>query len=71
MIDSGDGWATRYVPYNGSGVLRPWLIHRGTLPRIAVTLGTVAPALTGLGPVERIVQFAGAIDAAWRASKSA
>ena len=54
-----DGWSMRYVPYNGGAVLPEWLMSRPERPRIAVTLGTVAPRLTGLGPVERIIAAAG------------
>jgi len=57
------GWPIRYVPYNGGGVLPEWLFERGDRPLIAVTLGTVAPAMTGLGPVERIVAIAPEVDA--------
>ncbi|MCP2164994.1 nucleotide disphospho-sugar-binding domain-containing protein [Goodfellowiella coeruleoviolacea] len=58
------GWAMRYVPYNGGGVLPDWLAQdTGGRPRIAVTLGTVAPRVTGLGPVERLLAVAPRVDA--------
>ncbi|MBV9846667.1 MAG: DUF1205 domain-containing protein [Kutzneria sp.] len=58
------GWSMRYVPYNGGGVLPPWLFaDRGGRRLIAVTLGTVAPGMSGLGPVERIIAAAPEVDA--------
>jgi UDP:flavonoid glycosyltransferase YjiC (YdhE family) len=57
------GWPMRYVPYNGGGVLPCWLFDRSDRPLIAVTLGTVAPGMTGLGPVERIIELASEVDA--------
>jgi UDP:flavonoid glycosyltransferase YjiC (YdhE family) len=57
------GWPMRYVPYNGGGVLPAWLTEQPRLPRIAVTLGTVAPRVTGLGPVERVIESAKSIEA--------
>jgi UDP:flavonoid glycosyltransferase YjiC (YdhE family) len=58
-----EGWSMRYVPYNGGGVEPEWLDAAGDRPRIAVTLGTVAPQLTGLGPVERVIAAAPDVDA--------
>jgi UDP:flavonoid glycosyltransferase YjiC (YdhE family) len=58
-----EGWPMRYVPYNGGGQLPGWLTARPERPRIAVTLGTVAPLMTGLGPVERVAAAAEKIDA--------
>ncbi|MEC3975003.1 nucleotide disphospho-sugar-binding domain-containing protein [Amycolatopsis sp. H20-H5] len=64
LTERPTGWSMRYVPYGGGTVLPPWLLReRGGRPRIAVTLGTVAPSTTGLGPVERIIDAAGGIDA--------
>jgi UDP:flavonoid glycosyltransferase YjiC (YdhE family) len=57
------GWSMRYVPYNGGGVLPKWLRTPAERPRIAVTLGTVVPAMEGLGPVQRILEVAGSVDA--------
>ncbi|MBV8934059.1 MAG: DUF1205 domain-containing protein [Kutzneria sp.] len=57
-------WPMRYVPYNGGGVLPSWLREMPAgRPRIAVTLGTVAPRVNGLGPVERIIAAAPDVDA--------
>ncbi|GDY32293.1 nucleotide disphospho-sugar-binding domain-containing protein [Gandjariella thermophila] len=57
------GWSMRYVPYNGGAVLPEWLVRPAERPRIAVTLGTVVPRMSGLGPVERIVAAARHVDA--------
>ena len=57
-----EGWSMRYVPYNGGGVEPSWL-GEAQRPRVAVTLGTVAPAMSGLGPVERIIAAAPDVDA--------
>jgi UDP:flavonoid glycosyltransferase YjiC (YdhE family) len=56
-------WPMRYVPYNGGAVLPDWLIRPAERPRIAVTLGTVVPRLSGLGVVDRIVAAAPGMDA--------
>jgi UDP:flavonoid glycosyltransferase YjiC (YdhE family) len=58
-----EGWSMRYVPYNGGGVEPEWLGEAGGRPRVAVTLGTVAPQMNGLGPVERIIAAAPDVDA--------
>jgi UDP:flavonoid glycosyltransferase YjiC (YdhE family) len=60
------GWSMRYVPYNGGGTLPSWLVEhreRSNRPLVAVTLGTVAPSVSGLGPVERIIALAPEVDA--------
>ncbi|MFC0545392.1 nucleotide disphospho-sugar-binding domain-containing protein [Kutzneria chonburiensis] len=57
-----EGWPMRYVPYNGGGVEPSWLAEAHK-PRVAVTLGTVAPSMNGLGPVERIIEAAPGVDA--------
>jgi hypothetical protein len=58
-----EGWSMRYVPYNGGGVEPSWLAEPGDRPRVAVTLGTVAPQMNGLGPVERVIAAAPDVDA--------
>lgn len=57
------GWSMRYVPYNGGCVLPKWLRTPVERPRITVTLGTIVPALEGLGPVQRMLEIAGSVDA--------
>jgi UDP:flavonoid glycosyltransferase YjiC (YdhE family) len=58
-----EGWSMRYVPYNGGGIVPSWLAEAPGRPRVAVTLGTVAPSMNGLGPVERIIAAAADVDA--------
>lgn len=63
---SGDAhadWSLRYLPYNGGGVVPEWLHTPARRPRIAVTLGTTAPGFGGLGPLDRVIELAGGIDA--------
>lgn len=57
------GWPMRYVPYNGGAQLPAWLREPPSRPRVAVTLGTVAPGMTGIGEVERVVAAAAELDA--------
>ncbi len=57
------GWPMRYVPYNGGGVLPDWLLPQPARPRIAVTLGTVLPAMGGLGGLSALLDAAATIDA--------
>jgi UDP:flavonoid glycosyltransferase YjiC (YdhE family) len=57
------GWPMRYVPYNGGGVLPGWLQAPADRPRIAVTLGTVAPGTVGTAPLGRILELADHVDA--------
>ncbi|MBV9843748.1 MAG: DUF1205 domain-containing protein [Kutzneria sp.] len=65
MIDGEpEGWSARYVPYNGGGVLPRWLSEsRQNRPRVAVTFGTVAPTMNGLGALRRVVDVAAGVDA--------
>jgi len=58
-----EGWSSRYIPYNGGAVLPSWLVQAPSRPRVAVTLGTVAPTMNGFGTVRRIVDVAAGIDA--------
>ena len=50
------GWPMRYTPYASEAVLPTWLLepprHR---PRICVTMGTAAPALKHLKPLDIII----------------
>lgn len=59
-------WPMRYIPFNGGTVLPEWLAPGAPepkQPRIAVTLGSVAPQLNGLAPISPILALAGDIDA--------
>ncbi|MEU7865159.1 nucleotide disphospho-sugar-binding domain-containing protein [Dactylosporangium sp. NPDC049140] len=37
------GLRMRYVPFNGTAVLEPWLLEAPTRPRVLLTLGTILP----------------------------
>lgn len=63
LADDSTGWRMQYVPYNGGGVTPEWLTEKTDRPRIGVTLGTVAPKMTGLGEVEQVIAAAPKIDA--------
>jgi L-noviosyl transferase len=41
--DAAPGQVTRYVPYNGPGVLADWMLARSERKRVCVTLGTGLP----------------------------
>lgn len=58
-------WPMRHIPYNGSGRFEPWQTTPPALrrQRIAVTLGTVAPMVTGVNVVGRIIAAATGLDA--------
>jgi UDP:flavonoid glycosyltransferase YjiC (YdhE family) len=56
------GWSMRYLPYNGGAVMPDWLTTPPTKPRVAVTLGTVAPS-RGLKSACRVIDAAEDVDA--------
>jgi UDP:flavonoid glycosyltransferase YjiC (YdhE family) len=57
------GWSVRYVPYNGGGILPSWMSAPIAWPRVAVTLGTLAPETLGIDPIRRIIHIAEGHDA--------
>ncbi|OKI07175.1 hypothetical protein A6A06_36365 [Streptomyces sp. CB02923] len=57
------GWPMRALPYTTGAVLPPWLLERPARPRVAVTLGTLRPQLSGVGELRTVVRAAGAVDA--------
>lgn len=57
------GWSMAYLPYNGGAALPDWLTNPSRRPRIAVTLGTVAPRMTGLDPLRNLIDSANRVDA--------
>ncbi|WP_035796863.1 nucleotide disphospho-sugar-binding domain-containing protein [Kitasatospora mediocidica] len=57
------GWPMRPVAYSGEGELPLSLPSPARRPRVAVTLGTVAPKLDGLSRIERVVEAAARVDA--------
>jgi len=64
MTDGEHGdLALRPVPCNGGGRLPEWLTTPPQRPRIAVTLGTISPAMGGLDRIRRVVGAAAGVDA--------
>jgi UDP:flavonoid glycosyltransferase YjiC (YdhE family) len=63
MGTPSQGWAMRYVPFNGGGQLPDWLLRTPERPRVIVTLGTVIPGFVGLGPLQWLADVAGGLDA--------
>lgn len=54
-IASTTEWLMRYVPYNESRVVPAWIVRPPARPRICLTLGSVVPALGGIGVLRDIV----------------
>ncbi|GAB1646470.1 nucleotide disphospho-sugar-binding domain-containing protein [Krasilnikovia sp. MM14-A1259] len=63
MVPEPDGWSVRCVPYSTGAVLPDWLSESPQRRRVAVSLGTVTPAVEGPGLMRRIVGVAAGIDA--------
>ncbi len=61
--DRADTWSMRYVPYNGGGVLPPWVLAPRERPLVTVTLGSVLPRMAGVGALRPFVAVAGAAPA--------
>ncbi|MFI8500132.1 nucleotide disphospho-sugar-binding domain-containing protein [Streptomyces sp. NPDC085524] len=57
------GLRMRYLPYNGGGIVPAELLHRGTRPRVVVTLGTVLTELDGVRAIGRLIEAAASADA--------
>ncbi|WP_020499728.1 nucleotide disphospho-sugar-binding domain-containing protein [Sciscionella marina] len=53
----------RPVAYNGGARLPEWLLEPPERPRIAVTLGSVLPAMAGLGALDGLLTAMGSVDA--------
>lgn len=63
--DERDGvpwWPMRFVPYNGGSTVPDWALHPPRRPRIAVTLGTVVPVMTGVSNLTVVVEALGGMD---------
>lgn len=57
-----DQWLMRYVPYNESRVVPAWVTRPAARPRVCVTLGTVLPALGGLGALRGVLTELSTMD---------
>ncbi|HEY2224439.1 nucleotide disphospho-sugar-binding domain-containing protein [Actinomycetospora sp.] len=65
QLDERDGapwWPMRFVPYNGGGAVPDWALHRPARPRIAVTLGTVVPVMSGVTNLTVVIEALGGMD---------
>ena len=63
--DGAPWWPMRFVPYNGGIVVPVWALHRPDRPdrpRIAATLGTVVPAVSGLSSLAVVIEALGGMD---------
>jgi UDP:flavonoid glycosyltransferase YjiC (YdhE family) len=60
--DGAPWWPMSFVPFNGGAVVPEWAMQRPERPRIAVTLGTVVPALSGVSSLKAVVDALGGMD---------
>jgi UDP:flavonoid glycosyltransferase YjiC (YdhE family) len=60
--DGAPWWPMRFVPYNGGTVVPDWALRRSGEPRVAVTLGTVVPAVAGLSSLAVVLSALGGMD---------
>jgi UDP:flavonoid glycosyltransferase YjiC (YdhE family) len=60
--DGAPWWPMRFVPYNGGSVVPDWALHRPGRARIAVTLGTVVPAMSGVSSLAVVLEALGGMD---------
>ncbi len=65
FADERDGvpwWPMQFVPYNGGAVVPEWALARPDRPRIAVTLGTVVPVMSGVSSLKVVLDALGGLD---------
>ncbi|HZZ50513.1 MAG TPA: nucleotide disphospho-sugar-binding domain-containing protein [Pseudonocardia sp.] len=63
--DQRDGvpwWPMRFVPYNGGAPMPAWALGAPPRRRICVTLGTIVPAMSGVGLLESVLTALGGMD---------
>lgn len=60
--DGAPWWPMRFVPYNGGTVVPDWALQRPAQVRVAVTLGTVVPAVAGLSSLAVVLEALGGMD---------
>ncbi|WP_167493616.1 glycosyltransferase [Amycolatopsis circi] len=60
--DGAPWWPMQFVPYNGGSVLPEWVLRKPEQPRVAVTLGTVVPAMTGISSLKVVLDALGGMD---------
>lgn len=52
----------RFVPFNGGTVVPEWALEQPQRPRVAVTLGTVVPAMSGVTNLKVVIEALGGMD---------
>jgi UDP:flavonoid glycosyltransferase YjiC (YdhE family) len=60
--DRPAAWPMRYIAYNGGGASPAWLYGPTSKPRVCVTLGTVVPAVAGVGRFLPIIDALSDLD---------
>ncbi|HEY4024526.1 MAG TPA: nucleotide disphospho-sugar-binding domain-containing protein [Pseudonocardiaceae bacterium] len=60
--DGAPWWPMRFVPFNGGTVVPEWAMERPDRPRVAVTLGTVVPAMSGVSNLKVVIDALGGMD---------
>jgi UDP:flavonoid glycosyltransferase YjiC (YdhE family) len=60
--DGAPWWPMRFVPFNGGTVVPKWALAPSDRPRVAVTLGTVVPAMTGVSNLKVVIEALGGMD---------
>ncbi|MGV9299279.1 glycosyltransferase [Amycolatopsis sp. NPDC003676] len=60
--DGAPWWPMQFVPYNGGSVLPEWALRKPERPRVAVTLGTVVPAMSGISSLKVVLDALGGMD---------
>ncbi|HEX4225524.1 MAG TPA: nucleotide disphospho-sugar-binding domain-containing protein [Pseudonocardiaceae bacterium] len=54
--DGAPWWPMSYVPFNGGAVVPEWTLEQAKRPRVAVTLGTVVPAMSGVSNLKVVIE---------------
>ncbi|MFE3174964.1 glycosyltransferase [Amycolatopsis sp. NPDC059090] len=60
--DGAPWWPMQFVPYNGGSVVPEWALRKPERPRVAVTLGTVVPAMAGISSLKVVLDALGGMD---------
>ena len=60
--DGAPWWPMRFVPFNGGTVVPEWAMAKPARPRVAVTLGTVVPAMSGVSSLKIVVDALAGLD---------
>ncbi|MER6876814.1 glycosyltransferase, partial [Amycolatopsis sp. NPDC000673] len=60
--DGAPWWPMQFVPYNGGSVVPEWALRKPERPWVAVTLGTVVPAMAGISSLKVVLDALGGMD---------